>query len=333
MSRAKFASRFIPAVVVLAFLPGVRAAWAEAPSTQPAREAQSKIEPAKFMRFVDNGATGSRLETADVAYQNSNGTTVHLIAAVHIGEASYYEALNREFASYDAVLYEMVKPKDVGVPTPGERSDNPISQVQRFMTDALNLTFQLDGIDYSAPNFVHADLDKETFERLQEERGETFQELLLKQVMKAMTQPAPDQADNTEADPNAQLHDLVKVLTRPDSERQIKLFVAKQLDQIEMSAAGLGGGADGSVIVTERDKKAMQVLSDTLAKGKKNIAIFYGAAHMPDMSDRLKKLGFKPTSTDWHMAWDLTIRPDQPSAVEKLLDQAIDAMNDPAADQ
>ena len=34
--------------------------------------------------------------------------------------------------------------------------------------------FQLDGIDYNAGNFVHADLDTETFHRMQEERGESI---------------------------------------------------------------------------------------------------------------------------------------------------------------
>ena len=30
--------------------------------------------------------------------------------AVHIGDAAYYQQLNKEFKAYEAVLYEMVKP-------------------------------------------------------------------------------------------------------------------------------------------------------------------------------------------------------------------------------
>src|SRR5438105_4748423 len=78
---------------------------ASAPATQPARFDE-------FLRFVDNGATGSRLETADVTYQNKDGATVHLVAAVHIGEKSYFRSLAKTFESRDAVLYEMVKAKD-----------------------------------------------------------------------------------------------------------------------------------------------------------------------------------------------------------------------------
>lgn len=116
----------------------------------------------------------------------------------------------------------------------------------------------------------------------------------------------------------------MKLVCRPDGERQFKAVIAKQLDGMEANAMGLNG-PNGSVIVTERNKAAMKVLADTMAAGKKNIAIFYGAAHMDDMSQRLADLGFTPTGTDWRMAWDLTIRQNQPSAAERLLNGLIDA--------
>jgi len=73
------------------------------------------------------------------------------------------------------------------------------------------------------------------------------------------------------------------------------------------------------VIVTERNKAAIEVLKKTMAAGKKKISIFYGAAHMPDMARRLEEMGFKAVRTDWQMAWDLAIRGDQPSMAEKML--------------
>jgi hypothetical protein len=33
-------------------------------------------------------------------------------------------------------------------------------------------------------------------------------------------------------------------------------------------------------------------------------------------------------ATRWNLAWDLAIRPDQPSAVEKVMDDLLDALND-----
>ena len=175
-------------------------------------------------------------------------------------------SLNRDFQTYDAVLYEMVKPKDAPPPGPGdgEKSDSAISQFQRFLKDALDLDFQLDDIDYTAPNFVHADLDKETFEKMQEERGETFEMIFLRMIMKAFTDP-PVLNNAANEDPG---DDLIAMLAHPDMERQIKLVVARQLGQIDLSAMGLDG-PNGSVLVTERNKAALKVLSDTLASGKR----------------------------------------------------------------
>ena len=291
-------------------------AVAEQKQAQPPQQKLDKLSG--FMRFVDQGATGGRLETADVVFVNDAGAVVRLVSAVHIGEAAYFKGLADSFKQRDCVLYELVKPKDAAVPMPGvpRESTNAIAQLQGFLKDTLNLEFQLDQIDYSAANFVHADLDAETFTRMQEERGETFAQLMLQQLMKAMTTPPPMAADPQAAD--EALEDLVKMFTRPDMERQVKLFIAKQLGQMEEHALGLDG-PNGSVIVTERNKAAIKVLENVLTDGKKDIAIFYGAAHMPDFVERLKAMGFKPVATEWRMAWDLTIRYDEPSAVEKVL--------------
>ena len=317
---------FVACAVSLAFVLAAR--LQAGPTTQPGDVAvavheqaapQAKLEKLSgFMRFVDQGPTGGRLETADVVFVNDAGAVVRLVSAVHIGEASYFKGLADSFKERDCVLYELVKPKDAAVPMPGvpRESTNAIAQLQGFLKDTLNLQFQLDQIDYSAPNFVHADLDAETFTKMQEERGETFAQLMLQQLMKAMTTPPPAAMDPAAAD--EALEDLVRMFTRPDMERQVKLFVAKQLGQMEEHALGLDG-PNGSVIVTERNKAAMKVLENVLKDGKKDVAIFYGAAHMPDFAERLSAMGFKPVATEWRMAWDLTIRYDEPSAVEKVL--------------
>ncbi|HWE03221.1 MAG TPA: hypothetical protein VG326_12500 [Tepidisphaeraceae bacterium] len=308
----------------------IPALGAEPRQVEPNAPAVEKITvPAKFMRFTDDGHAGGKFETAAVTFRNKDGVSVRLVGAIHVGERSYYQALNKSFECDDAVLYELVKPKDAGVPQPGQKSDNPISQFQHMLKDVLNLDFQLDDIDYGKPNFVHADMDAETFAKMQQERGETFEMLMLKQVMKAFTQGDNDDKSKPAEDPDAgkTVDTLIQILTRPDMERQIKLAVAKQLDTIETGAMGLDN-PDGSVIVTERNKVAMKVLEKTIAAGQKKISIFYGAAHMPDMTTRLKEMGFSPVSVQWNTAWDLTIRPDQPSGAEKLLKELFHAFDD-----
>jgi hypothetical protein len=297
-------------------------------TTQPASADVVLHQPASaadFMRFVDHGQTGSKLETADVAFRNADGVTVHLVAAVHIGEREYYEGLQQNFKLRDAVLYEMVKPKDRAAPGPGSpQSDSPVSQFQRMLKDTLGLQFQLDMIDYTQPNFIHADLDAETFEKMQADRGESMMTLMLKQMLQQMSKPQPETSD---ADSEQQLEDAVRIFTRPDSTRQMKMLLAKNMVQMETDGTGFDS-MGGTVILTERNKAAMATLDTALKDGHKDIAIFYGAAHMPDLSQQLISRGFKPLATEWRMAWDLTIRNDEPSAVENLLIGAIKAMKD-----
>ena len=54
---------------------------------------------------------------------------------------------------------------------------------------------------------------------------------------------------------------------------------------------------------------ALKVFQKELAKGKKKIGIFYGAAHMPDFEKRLREdFGLKRDSEQWLTAWDLRER-------------------------
>jgi len=48
------------------------------------------------------------------------------------------------------------------------------------------------------------------------------------------------------------------------------------------------------------------VLREQMARGRKRIAIFYGAAHMEDFDRRLRAdFGLQPREAVWLEAWDL----------------------------
>ena len=250
----------------------------------------------EFLKFVDDGHGGGKLETAIATYMNADGVIVHLVGAVHIADQSYYDGLNKTFKDYDAVLYEMVKPKDAAPPQPGEeRSSSMISVVQRFMKDTLDLKFQLDAIDYTAPNFVHADLDAETFQKMEEERGESIWTLMLQQMLKQMANPPANQQEIGFAD-------LFAALTSPDHARQLKLLLGRQFGDIETQMSGFGG----TVLITERNKACFKVLDKEIADGKKNLGIFYGAGHMTDMEKRLLDRGFKKNDVEWRVGWNMS---------------------------
>jgi hypothetical protein len=137
---------------------------------------------------------------------------------------------------------------------------------------------------------------------MQSQRGESMFTIMLQSMLHSMAQQ--NAAQNQGKDFG--LIDLVIMLQAPDRARQMKLMIAQQFGDIEDQMSGLTG-PDGSVIITERNKKALSVLQDTIAGGKKNIGIFYGAAHLADMSQRLGAMGFKPDGEPvWHVAWDMT---------------------------
>jgi len=266
-------------------------------STAAARPQQDEDQKKQeFLRFVDDANGGGKLQTAIVTYRNAGGVTVHLVAAVHIADQSYYDQLNKTFKSYDAVLYEMVKPKDMAPPQPGEeRSTSMISVIQRFMKDTLDLKFQLDAIDYQAPNFVHADLDAEAFQKMEEERGESIWTLMLQQMLKQMMNPPANQ-------PDIGVGDLLNALTSPDRARQLKLLLGRQFGDIEAQMSGFAG----TVLITERNKACFKVLDREIKDGKRNLAIFFGAGHMDDMQKRLLSRGFHETDSKWLTAWNMT---------------------------
>jgi hypothetical protein len=258
-------------------------------------------EPTKFIRYTDDGKGGGTLDAAIVTYRDKQGRQVDLVSALHVGEKAYYDELSKTFKQYDALLYEMVKPKGMGAPVQGQRTGSAVSGFQRFLKDVLDLEFQLDAIDYSPKNFVHADLDYETFSQKQEERGESLFTLMLRSMIAEMNRQAAGQGGR-----QITLIDILVAMNSPDSARQYKLLLATQFENIEAQLAGMEG-PDGSVLLTERNKAALKVLKEQLASGKKKLGIFYGAGHMTGLEQTLtSEMGFERTNVRWLVAWDMT---------------------------
>ena len=275
------------------------------------RDAGTQAEPSngesapaatRFARIrASKQETPLALETAIVRYVSAEGefpdARVDLVAAVHIGDAAYYQALNRRFADYDAVLYELVAP--VGT-VPEERAaggTNPVSGMQHGLKRLLALEHQIEQIDYRRENFVHADMDPQQLLASMQKRGETVTDLLLRLLAYGIANQGGDgQASD------AQL--LAALLDRNRAVR-LKRIMAAQLVDLEGAAAAIDG-PQGSTLIAERNKVALNVLERELKSGKKKLAIFYGAAHLPDMERRLaERFSLEPSNTQWIEAWNL----------------------------
>ncbi len=266
-------------------------------------------EPAhEFLRFVED-AKGASLQTSIVHFKSPAGVVVDLVGAVHIADKAYYDALNKRFTTYDAVLYELVggpMPEDKGKET-AKREVDPrlawLANLQGTMRRTLQLTGQLEGIDYHARNFVHADMSTEQFYEAKEQKNESFLGLLVKAWKLEMDSTTPEKEAKQPG-----LVKLMEILCRKDNANELKRLIGREFDSMEDLIAGLESDG-GTVIVGERNRVALEQMDKEVARGHRRIAVFYGAAHLADMAKKLTARGYKQESIEWLKAWDLPPEP------------------------
>ncbi|HET7133843.1 MAG TPA: hypothetical protein VFJ95_16425 [Gammaproteobacteria bacterium] len=278
-------------------------AGAAAAQTTPAAAAAPQSGSNDFLRIAKNAAGEPRAFQTSIVHlapdsASISRVTVDLVAAVHIGDARYYEELNARFRDYDSVLYELVAPQGTRVPLGGGPRRSLVSSVQSGMTDVLGLAFQLEKIDYTRPNFVHSDLSPDEMARSMAERGESAADYLWKAMGVSLNEQAKDPF-------GLQGFAMLVALLSPDRERLLKIQLASSMLNLDQITAVIEG-KEGSSLIGERNKRAVTVLEDRIRRGDKRIAIFYGAAHMTDMAKRIEsELGLRRVGSEWLDAWDL----------------------------
>jgi len=225
---------------------------------------------------------------------------VDLIGAVHVGEGAYYQKLNEVFEKYDAVLYELVAPEGTRIPKNSKRKGavTAIGSAQQGMKSMLELEYQLEKIDYTKKNLVHADMSPEEFAKSMEAKDESFSKMFWRMLGQGMAQ---QQQGKGTSDVN-----LLIALFSSNRALRLKRIMAQQFEDLEGQMVAIDG-PDGSTIISERNKKCFEVLSREIEAGKKRIAIFYGAGHLADMEERLiRDFHMRRKSTRWLEAWKLT---------------------------
>ena len=281
-------------------------AIAASTSSQKESDSSQKESEPRFLRMLRReNKTPLALQTAIVRFVPADaphsGVSVDLISAVHVAEKSYYSQLNRRFREYDLVLYELVAPEGTRIPKGGVgTSTHPVSLLQTAMTGMLNLEFQLNAVDYTRKNFVHADMSPEQFAESMRKRGESMFQIFFRMMGYALSQQTNSSGGDVA---------LLVALFSKDRALAMKRVLAEQFEDLEGSLNAING-PDGSTLITERNKVALAGLRKQLDAGHKKLAIFYGAAHMPDFQKRLRDdFGLTPSATTWLVAWDLQGKP------------------------
>lgn len=257
---------------------------------------QAAEEPAErdFVR-VTEADDATRLETAVCRYEK-DGTTLELLGAIHIADVGYYDGLEKRFEEFDALLFEgigdgkpVAVPKQAAAAAPKKAGSlDGLHRIYSTAADWLDLSYQMDQVDYTRPNFVHADLSVVEFRRLQASRDESILKFMLKLAYQPQVQVR---------EPSA--YGIIKALILRDPDGLKYEFVHSIAAADEQMAA-----IDGeNVIVTDRNAKCLKVLDEQIAAGKTKLGIFYGAAHFPDMEKKLLESGWKRTGQEWLTAW------------------------------
>lgn len=321
----------------------------------------------RFKKRPGDGGKGGdgELQTAVVSYRKKFPWSllnpflkVDLVSTIHIADKEYFATLQKELELYDCVLYEMVASRDSlenrrvvsakkRLKSSRSRGFNILGFIQRQMARLLALDFQLDCLDYQAETWYHADLDFETFQSLQRERGEsifTFARDMTLKSTKALLQPAiPDDLDPlrskllwasrvlpmplvglliiggicTDGGGQASEYPELDALSRLDFGAAMKVFLAKRLtSEFTQVTADV---EEKSVIIGERNKAATEALQRAIDEGHNRIAILYGGGHMPDLGRRLREeFDLVPSQVQWITAWTIKKRDLQSSSLPFL---------------
>ena len=186
--------------------------------------------------------------------------------------------------------------------------DTFLSMFQDTLAELLDVEHQLEGIDYQKKNFIHADLSMEELFAEGKRRGETPFTLIAGitlDILRLNNSLEQQNAKEKEAKQSESIEDVIALLSDPMRLRSE--FSTAMVKEANGPTGGLAAFMSLSpYIIDARNKAAMVELEKAIKDGKKKIAIFYGAAHLPDFEQRLiKNHNMHRVHTKWLTAWDI----------------------------
>ena len=273
-------------------------------------------EPAPYLRTAKGKEGGRVLEVAvrTLASPKENGPRVTLLGVSHLGDAAYYEKVQKKLDAADLVLFEGVGFGDDGPPK-RDGGGSAVSGIQVSLARSMGLVFQLEAIRYDRPHFRNSDLSTEA---------------LLTRLQGGPLKPSKKGAKGKAPEDGLQSREFTKALSgnsflfdflgktlalfgeNPKFRALMKLAIMETLGSIEgdvtrlAKSSGPGMEKFMKVLLEDRNTIVFRDLRKVLKKKNppKSIVVFYGAAHMPDLENRLaRKFGFRPAGDEWLAAF------------------------------
>ena len=258
-----------------------------------------------FLRSIETGEKMSAIQTGCVEYRpvSGGGPAVWLIAVAHLGTPEYYRVIQKRLDAQTAVLFEGVGFDHATKHAPGAGTRD--AGIQKQLSNALGLVFQLDAIDYRRPHFINSDLPVEGVEKeVRERAGAVEAPNETSKLLLGAIQGTPETMDMLRPM-------LAFVSASPEMRETTRLLLIEVLSRAE-EMVGFAKSISPEmkdlfeVLLTERNAIVLRDLRAQIAKHKagESIAVFYGAAHMTELAKRLREeLHYAPLDAQWETAF------------------------------
>lgn len=243
-----------------------------------------------YVRTVQSGSDTFSVQTASRVFRRAGSPEIELVGAMHAAEPAYYRSLQQRLSRADLVLYELVVDEEDA--KADELSMQRAEDKSAFsrLASSLGLISQNRGIDVNKKNFRRCDM--------------TYQQMIASLQQEAQQGNSEGKSAHTAKNEFAKLgrvlsggswmmNGVVGLVGMNHSLRERVRFMLVATGQENDDDPALHPRLQ-KLILEDRNAFVMSELAQVLRReNHRRIAIFYGAAHLPDMEKRLLRMGYR----------------------------------------
>lgn len=243
-----------------------------------------------YVRTVQSGSDTFSVQTASRVFRRAGSPEIELVGAMHAAEPAYYRSLQQRLSRADLVLYELVVDEEDA--KADELSIQRAEDKSAFsrLASSLGLISQNRGIDVNKKNFRRCDM--------------TYQQMIASLQQEAQQGNSEGKSAHTAKNEFAKLgrvlsggswmmNGVVGLVGMNHSLRERVRFMLVATGQENDDDPALHPRLQ-KLILEDRNAFVMSELAQVLRReNHRRIAIFYGAAHLPDMEKRLLRMGYR----------------------------------------
>jgi len=243
-----------------------------------------------YVRTVQSGSDTFSVQTASRVFRRAGSPEIELVGAMHAAEPAYYRSLQQRLSRADLVLYELVVDEEDA--KADELSMQRAEEKSAFsrLSASLGLVSQNRGIDVNKKNFRRCDM--------------TYQQMIASLQQEAQQGNSEGKSAHAAKNEFAKLgrvlsggswmmNGVVGLVGMNHSLRERVRFMLVAAWQESDDDPALHPRLQ-KLILEDRNAFVMSELAQVLRReNHRRIAIFYGAAHLPDMEKRLLRMGYR----------------------------------------